>query len=140
MSVPLKRKRGNLFFLIFLTYLSVLIYLLFTGSTGIKYNHFPHEDKLLHFAAFFCGQLFVMFSNISRGLFRKIVYLFFISLPLVAEYVQYHIPSRVTDKWDMIAGYLGIVLCLLIFMGIKVIRMMYIKYKQNKRIKIKGEY
>ncbi|HOO33973.1 MAG TPA: hypothetical protein PK466_12150 [Thermotogota bacterium] len=139
MSYSSKERKQTIFFLIFLGYLSVLIYLLFTGSTGFNYNQFPLEDKLLHFAAFFCGQFIVMFSGIRKGVFRKTVYLFFTFLPLIAEYVQYHIPTRVTDKWDMIAGYAGIVSCILLFLSIKGIRSRDAKNREDKGIKIKGE-
>jgi VanZ family protein len=120
--------------------MSVLIHLLLTGSTGINYNQFPHQDKLLHFAAFFCGQFLVMFSNIKSGLLKKMCYLFFLSLPLLAEYVQSYLPSRVTDKWDMIAGCLGIIVCVILFVPIRFAQLRYEKIKYEKRMKIKGEY
>jgi len=131
MNRTLNKNRGDLFFTLFLIYLSVLLFLLVSGSTGFNYNQFPYQDKLLHFAAFFCGQFLIMFSNVSKNLFRKSLYLFFILLPLLAEYIQHHIPTRVTDKWDMIAGYLGIAVCVIPFMGVKLIRFWQKKIKNQ---------
>jgi len=105
-------KKDTFFFSIFILYLLLLCVLLFSNDIRINYSTYPLEDKLLHFSAFFTGQLFVLFSGKITGIAKRLCYSFFLMLPALTECIQEYLPRRVSDLADMVAAYLGIMTCL----------------------------
>lgn len=115
-------KKDNFFFTVFLLYIFVILYLLFNNDLSYNYSRFLYQDKLIHFAAFFAGQVFALFSGIRANKFRKTTYLIFLLLPIVSEMVQGFLSTRVSDLWDMVAAYIGIIMCIVIY---KIIKLAY---------------
>jgi len=114
--------KHTLFFVLFLLYLLLLFFLLFSNDLGFRYTRYPYQDKLIHFGAFFLGQLLVLLTGKVKGVIRSFVYIVFLLLPVISEIVQEILPNRVQDYTDMLAGYLGILTCLGFWFGFKLIR------------------
>ncbi len=95
-------------FTLFLLYLFILSYFLFVNETGYRYNSFLHQDKLIHFLAFFAGQLMIMSAAIKKSPLRRLVWSVYLLLPLIAEIIQTFQPYRVQSIWDMVSGYGGL--------------------------------
>jgi len=79
------------------------------NETGYRYNSFLHQDKLIHFLAFFGGQLLIMSAAIRKSLLRRMIWFIYLLLPLISELIQSFQPYRVQSIWDMVAGYCGLV-------------------------------
>ena len=105
-------KKETIFFSLFILYLFLLCFLLFSNDIRIQYAIYPFEDKLIHFSAFFVGQLFVLLSGQINRWIRKAIYGFFLMLPAFTEVIQEYLPRRVCDLGDLLAAYLGIIICL----------------------------
>lgn len=95
-------------FTLFLFYLFILSYFLFVNETGYRYNTFLHQDKLIHFLAFFAGQIMIMAAAIRKSLLRRLIWIVYLLLPLIAEIIQSFQPYRVQSIWDMVSGYGGL--------------------------------
>ncbi|MFW6263225.1 MAG: hypothetical protein ACOC34_04260 [Thermotogota bacterium] len=113
--------KNNFFFALFLLYILLLCFLLFTGDLGFNYTRYPLEDKLIHFGAFFVGQFLVFLAGKIKGILRWLCYIVFLLLPAIAEIVQDFIPHRVRDFADMLAGYMGILACIVLWYSFKMI-------------------
>lgn len=113
--------RKRFFFTLFVAYMVLLCFLLFVNDLNVNYMSYPLEDKLIHFFAFFIGQLFILLSGKTKRLIQRFCYLLFVLLPVVAELVQRFLPRRVSDYTDMLAAYLGILTCLILWCVIKII-------------------
>jgi len=115
------QNRKNIFFALFLAYLVVLCFLLFVNDLNVNYMRYPLEDKLIHFGAFFIGQLLILSSGNSRRMIHRICFLLFFLLPAIAEFAQKFLPRRVSDFSDMLAAYIGIFTCLILWYLIKIL-------------------
>src|SRR6056297_3009633 len=115
------QNKRNFFFAVFLFYIVLLIFLLFNNDLNLNYNRYPLEDKLVHFGAFFLGQLFILLSGKIIGFIRRSCYIFFLLLPIIAELVQDSLSRRVSDFKDMLAAYFGIIACVVLWYLIKFI-------------------
>lgn len=115
------QNRKNIFFTLFLAYMILLCFLLFVNDLNMNYMRYALEDKLIHFGAFFIGQLLILLSGNLRKPIRRICYLLFLILPVVAEIVQKFLPRRVSDYADMLAAYFGIFACLILWYVITII-------------------
>lgn len=113
--------KNKLFFTLNLLYLLSLCFLLFSGGFGFNYTRYPLQDKIIHFGAFFLGQLLVFLSGKIKTVIHYICYIFFLSLPAIAEVVQEFLPRRVRDFGDMLAGYMGIAACIVVWYFFKMI-------------------
>src|SRR6056297_121091 len=109
------------FFVLFLLYMVMLCFLLFVNDLNVNYTRYPLEDKLIHFGAFFLGQLLILMAGKMNGFIRRTCYCLFLLLPVLAEIVQKYLPRRVSDVTDMLAAYLGIVACIILWYTIKLI-------------------
>ncbi len=113
------RTKEKFFFFLFLTYILLLSFLLFVNDLNVNYSRYPLEDKVLHYAAFFFGQLLIFFAGKIKGVIRYFSYSLFLLLPVIAEIVQQFLPRRVSDVSDMLAAYFGITTCIILWYLIK---------------------
>jgi VanZ family protein len=111
--------KKKFFFTLFLAYILLLSFLLFVSDFNVNYSRYPLEDKVIHFAAFFFGQLLIFFAGKRKGFIRYFSYSLFLLLPAIAEIVQNYLPRRVSDVFDMLAAYFGITTCIILWYLIK---------------------
>src|SRR6056297_1459654 len=107
--------KHKIFYILFLLYLLLLFFLLFSNELGFSYTQYPLQDKFIHFGAFFLGQLLVLLTGKVKGFTRVFVYILFLLLPALSEIVQGILPNRVQDLTDMLAGYMGLLTCLMLW-------------------------
>lgn len=111
--------KKKLFFTIFLFYMLLLCFLLFSGDLGFNYTRYPYQDKFLHFGAFFLGQILVFLTGRFKSFIHYFCYSVFLILPALTEIIQEQLPNRVRDFSDMLAGYMGILTCIVLWYLIK---------------------
>jgi VanZ family protein len=112
----------NIFEYIFYGYISVVMYLSFTPSSDMGTGN----DKINHLLAF------VMFTILFEVAFRPeklpIVFLSGLLFGFFIEFVQYFLPYRSSEFYDIVADFLGIVLGFIMFHSLK----KYLKIKKSK--------
>lgn len=121
------QNKRKIFFAIFLLYMLLLSFLLFSNDLNLNYSRYPLQDKLIHFGAFFLGQLLILLTGKMTGFVKRVCYILFLLLPVMAEIVQETLSRRVSDQWDMLAAYLGILSCFALWYLAKIIHKHFLK-------------
>ena len=105
---PLLSKNRALFRVLFLTSLLIISYLAFLPN----YDNLPEvasfSDILNHTLAFFVLYILLDFSQITTKVYKKI--LFFLFYAIFIEVVQYFLPTRCADFYDIVADTSGVFL------------------------------
>jgi glycopeptide antibiotics resistance protein len=103
-----------------LSVLALIVLSLFPGSLlgGLFFQDFSRQIILIktpfgysinHFVSFFSISIFVLFLFLKDPNFKKLEYgLFFLSI--ILEILQYIVPNRSFEYYDLIANFLGVLI------------------------------